>query len=43
MKKLLFIALLLNLVMTSGVFAKYCSKCGVVIDDKAKFCSECGN
>ena len=43
MKKIFYIALLINLVISSDAFAKYCSNCGVVLDEKAKFCSECGN
>ena len=43
MKKVLFMFILFNILFTSGVFAKYCSNCGVVLDEKAKFCPECGN
>ena len=43
MRKFLFLAILFNMVFFTTTWAKYCSNCGVVLDDKAKFCSECGN
>ena len=43
MKKILYLAIFFNIMLSSSLWAKYCSSCGVVLDDKAKFCSECGN
>ena len=43
MKKILYLAIFLNIILSPSLWAKFCSSCGVVLDDKAKFCSECGN